>query len=76
MAITRTFTDLTPAELATEFSGMFDHEQAEFFHTLGLITATWGGGGLGIQAISIANHLSPIGRRVVRELAIHLGADE
>jgi hypothetical protein len=71
IAVTRTVTlsDLTPAEMASIYAAWDNELQAEFFHHIAAEAKDWPGGGWMMQALYIADNLSPEGARIVRELA-------
>lgn len=69
--ITRTITikDITPAELAAIFCGMFADEQAAFFSEIGRIAATWPGAGWCQQSCSISENLDKRATETIAKLA-------
>ncbi len=72
-SITRTFhiSDISPQELASLFTAMFDDAQAEFFAEIGRIAKDWPGAGWCMQSCCIAGKLSDEGRAVIETLAGH-----
>ena len=71
MALQRTIeiVDLTPAELAEEFTNWEDSEQAEFFSHIARITREWPGAGWCQQCSGIAPLLDRDGQEVIAKLA-------
>ena len=71
MSIIRTtnIDDITPAELADVFLGMYDDQQAAFFNHMKAVTDTWPGAGWCKQCSSISQFLTSDGRETIAKLA-------
>lgn len=69
VARTVTLSDLTPAEVASIYSAWDSRLQAEFFDHIAREAKEWPGTGWMMQALYIADNLTPEGARIVTELA-------
>lgn len=66
---TVTIADITPAELASLFCGMYADEQAAFFSEIGRITSAWPGAGWCQQSCAISENLDKRATDAILKLA-------